>query len=42
MKVYIQIGTNNGNDNFNKKVKADCPDLVILVEDGNDYIATLV
>jgi FkbM family methyltransferase len=37
MKVYVQIGTNNGNDNFNKKVKSDCPDLVILVE-PNSYL----
>lgn len=32
MKVYFQIGTNNGNDLFNKKVRNDKPDLVILVE----------
>lgn len=32
MKVYFQIGTNNGNDLFNKKCKKDKPDKIILVE----------
>lgn len=32
MITYIQIGTNDGNDNFRKLVLAMVPDLVILVE----------
>ena len=32
MKVFFQIGTNNGNDNFRKLVIDNKPDLVILVE----------
>lgn len=32
VKVYFQIGTNDGNDLFLEKVKEDKPDLVILVE----------
>jgi len=32
MKVFIQIGTNNGNDEFNSIVKYVCPDKIILVE----------
>lgn len=32
MKTFIQIGTNNGNDEFNSIVKHKNPDLVILVE----------
>jgi FkbM family methyltransferase len=32
MKVYFQIGTNDGNDRFMKKVRSEQPDLVILVE----------
>ena len=32
MSVYIQIGTNDGNDNFWKLVLAMAPDLVILIE----------
>ena len=31
-KVYVQIGTNDGNDLFRSKVLKDRPDLVILVE----------
>jgi FkbM family methyltransferase len=42
MKVYIQIGTNNGNDNFNKIVKADCPDLVVLVEPNSHLIPSIL
>ena len=32
MKTFIQIGTNNGDDEFNHIVKKENPDLVILVE----------
>lgn len=32
MKTFIQIGTNDGNDEFNEIVKQENPDLVILVE----------
>jgi FkbM family methyltransferase len=31
-KVFIQIGTNNGNDNFNKIIRKYKPDKTILVE----------
>lgn len=31
-KIFVQIGTNNGNDVFRDKVINDKPDLVILVE----------
>jgi FkbM family methyltransferase len=37
-KVYFQIGTNDGNDNFKKLVNQDKPDLVILVEPNKDLI----
>lgn len=36
MKVYFQIGTNDGNDLFLKKVRAEKPDLIILVEPNAD------
>ena len=32
MKVYFQIGTNNGNDNFKHLCIQNSPDLIILVE----------
>jgi len=32
MSVFIQIGTNNGNDNFRKRVLAERPSRVFLVE----------
>ena len=32
MSVYIQIGTNDGNDNFKKLVQSMAPEIVILVE----------
>ena len=31
-KIFVQIGTNNGNDVFRDKVINDKPNLVILVE----------
>lgn len=31
-KIFVQIGTNNGNDVFRDKIINDKPDLVILVE----------
>jgi len=37
-RVYIQIGTNDGNDQFREKVIHDCPDLVILVEPNSTLI----
>ena len=37
MRVYFQIGTNDGNDLFNRKVRAEKPDLVILVEPNKDF-----
>ena len=37
MRVYFQIGTNDGNDLFQKKVRAEKPDLVILVEPNKDF-----
>jgi len=36
MSVYIQIGTNHGNDDFRKRVFENNPDLVILVEPNKD------
>jgi FkbM family methyltransferase len=41
MRVYFQIGTNNGNDLFRTKVIADKPDLVILVEAIPDLIPVI-
>jgi FkbM family methyltransferase len=41
MRVYFQIGTNTGNDLFRKKVIADKPDLVILVEAIPDLIPVI-
>ena len=41
MKVYFQIGTNNGNDRFRKKVISEKPDIVILVEPNSDLIDTI-
>jgi FkbM family methyltransferase len=37
-KVFFQIGTNNGNDLFQKKVRQENPDLVILVEPNKSLI----
>jgi FkbM family methyltransferase len=36
MKTFIQIGTNNGNDLFRKKVINEKPDLVLLVEPNHN------
>lgn len=36
MKTFIQIGTNNGNDEFNTLIKEEIPDLVILIEPNSD------
>lgn len=38
MTIYIQIGTNNGNDNFRKLVIKDKPDTVILIEPNPNLI----
>ena len=40
-KVYFQIGTNDGNDEFRKKVILDNPNLVILVEPNTELIQTI-
>jgi FkbM family methyltransferase len=37
-KVFFQIGTNNGADNFREKVLQDAPDCVILVEPNKELI----
>ncbi len=37
MRVYFQIGTNNGADSFQRKVRAEKPDLTILVEPNASY-----
>jgi len=36
MKTFVQIGTHNGNDEFNNLVKKENPDLVILVEPNSE------
>ncbi len=41
MRVYFQVGTNNGNDLFREKVIKDKPDLVILVE-ANPQMAPVI
>ena len=41
MKIFIQIGTNNGNDNFRKLVIKESPDLVLLVEQNKNIIETI-
>jgi FkbM family methyltransferase len=40
-KIYFQIGTNNGNDNFRKLVKENNPDMVILVEPNLNLISEI-
>jgi FkbM family methyltransferase len=40
-KVFFQIGTNDGNDLFNKRVEFEKPDIVILVEPNNDLAETI-
>ena len=37
MIVYIQIGTNTGDDNFLIRVRRERPDLVILIEPNKDW-----
>ena len=41
MKIFIQIGTNNGNDNFRNLVIKESPDLVLLVEPNESLIETI-
>lgn len=36
MKTFIQIGTNNGNDEFNSIVRQETPNLVILIEPNSN------
>ena len=38
MSIYIQIGTNDGNDLFREKVIRENPDLVILIEPNSTLI----
>jgi FkbM family methyltransferase len=37
-RIYFQIGTNNGNDNFLKLVHLNKPDIIILVEPNEKLI----
>ena len=41
MRVYFQIGTNSGADTFQRKVRAEKPDLTILVEPNVAYEPTI-
>lgn len=41
MAVYIQIGTNNGNDNFRKLVLENKPKLIILIEPNYNLINSI-
>ena len=38
MKTFVQIGTHNGDDDFNKLVRKEEPDCVVLVEPNGDMI----
>jgi hypothetical protein len=40
-RVYFQIGTNNGNDNFRNIVAREKPDLVILVEPNANLVESI-
>jgi len=40
-KTFFQIGTNNGNDNFRKKVIDERPSLVILVEPNSSLVSEI-
>jgi FkbM family methyltransferase len=42
MKTFVQIGTNNGNDEFNEIVRLVKPDLVVLVEPNTSLIEEIV
>ena len=37
-KIFVQIGTNNGNDRFIQLVKNEKPDMVILVEPNKSLL----
>jgi FkbM family methyltransferase len=41
MRVYFQIGTNDGHDLFNKNVLADVPDMVVLVEPNQALVPSI-
>jgi len=41
MKIFIQIGTNSGNDSFRNLVIKESPDLVLLVEPNENLIETI-
>lgn len=38
---FLQIGTKDGNDDFNLRVRRECPLLVILVEPNRDHNASI-
>jgi FkbM family methyltransferase len=40
-RVYFQIGTNNGNDEFRKKVLESNPDIVVLVEPNASLVDSI-
>jgi FkbM family methyltransferase len=40
-KVFVQIGTNNGQDTFNKVVKYSSPSKIILVEPNKEFNALI-
>jgi FkbM family methyltransferase len=39
--VFFQIGTNNGNDNFNQLCKVNKPDCIVLVEPNPAHISNI-
>ena len=41
MSVFIQIGTNSGNDEFLQRVRKQQPNLVILIEPNKDWNETI-
>ena len=42
MKTFVQIGTHNGNDDFNKLVGKENPDYVVLVEPNSDMVEQIL
>ena len=41
MKVFFQIGTNDGNDNFRLICEKNKPDLIVLVEANIKHITSI-
>ena len=41
MKVFFQIGTNDGNDNFHDMCVSEKPDMIVLVEANTKHIPTI-